>query len=90
MRDHLLEQSSEKLKVVGSARLEAKAVDIASAMREDLKLNKDWASAKQNWSVALGELCERAENSGILVVANGIVCAGFKYLHRSFQTLLCI
>lgn len=73
MRDELIEDGVEPLAFVGSARLDSPPERIARAMEEVLGLKRGWAKAEPTWTDALRHLRDRIEDTGILVVFNGVV-----------------
>ena len=73
MRDELIGYGAEPLEFVGVHSLESPVLEVASAMREVLNLEDDWAGLEQSWTAALGRLRDKIEDIGILVVINGVV-----------------
>ena len=73
MHDDLVEEESDPLEFVGAHGLDSPAERIATAMRDALEFRDGWAAAEGTWSDALRRLRDRIENTGVLVVFNGIV-----------------
>jgi Zn-dependent peptidase ImmA (M78 family) len=73
MREALLDQGQEPLAFVHSADLANSPRVIAAHIRTALGLQDSWAHRHGNWSDALRDLRVKMEESGILVVVNGIV-----------------
>lgn len=73
MREYLIEHGQEPLPFVRSARLADNHQRVAQEMRRMLALEQDWAAAQPTWTAALRELQKRMEDTGILVIVNGIV-----------------
>lgn len=73
MREYLVEDGNEPLPFVGSVTDTADPVDVASRVRQVLRIDEEWASESPTWSDALRRLRAALEDAGVLVVANGIV-----------------
>ncbi|MBI4748878.1 MAG: ImmA/IrrE family metallo-endopeptidase [Acidobacteria bacterium] len=73
MRDYLIEQGEEPLKFVGSSSLDNNPNEVALRIRRVLKLQKGWAQENSTWEAAFQCLRSETENTGILVIINGIV-----------------
>lgn len=73
LRDELIENGAEPVKLVGAHRHEASEVESALAMRSALGLSHEWASEARSWSDAISLLRDHAEAAGIMVVFNGVV-----------------
>lgn len=73
MHEELLADGADPLSFVGSCNLQDNPDDVAAAMKKKLKLDSDWAAKSPTWANALRHLRMRAEESGILIVFNGIV-----------------
>ena len=73
MQEFLMEQGKKELSFVKSVQLNEKPESIVKRMLETLGLNKGWAAHEQTWTEALRTMRQVIENSGILVVVNGIV-----------------
>ena len=73
MRDELVEAGAEPLPFVGTSRGESSSDAVAEAMREALSMPVGWAATQPDWTTALRYLRDRADESGVLTVFNGIV-----------------
>ncbi|MCX7020889.1 MAG: ImmA/IrrE family metallo-endopeptidase [bacterium] len=73
MREFLIEQGQEGLPYIKSARLEEHPKSIAKRIKNTLGLDDGWAERQPTWTDALSILREALENTGILVVVNGVV-----------------
>ncbi len=73
MRDELVEAGAEPLPFVGISRGESSSDAVAEAMREAFSLPAGWAATRPDWASALRHLRDRADESGVLTVFNGIV-----------------
>ena len=73
MRDELVEAGAEPLPFVGTSRGESSSDAVAEAMREALSMPAGWAATQPDWTTALRYLRDRADESGVLTVFNGIV-----------------
>ena len=73
MRDYLIDQGNEKLSYVGSIQENQPAIQVARQIRTEMGLPEGWASDQPTWSDAFRFLIDRAEETGILVVVNGVV-----------------
>ena len=73
MREELIETGSEPLPFVGAYHPNGNYGTVASAMRDALLLDDDWAASAPTWSDAIRHLRDNAEGAGILVVFNGVV-----------------
>ena len=73
MREELIDTGSDPLNFVGTHHPNGNYGSAASAMREALLLDGDWASSAPTWSDAIRLLRDNAESAGILVVFNGVV-----------------
>ena len=74
LRDELIENGAEPVKLVGAFRQGARSsVDAADAMRSALGLAYDWAAEARSWSDAISILQDQAEAAGVMVVFNGVV-----------------
>lgn len=73
MREFLIEEGQEPLPFVRSARLADEPHRIAHEVRHALRLEQGWAADQTTWTAALRELQIRIEETGVLVVVNGIV-----------------
>lgn len=73
MRDFLIERDEEPLSFVGSVDSNQDIKFVASNIRETLRLNDNWASVFSTWRDALSGLIKAVDNTGILVMVNGVV-----------------
>ncbi len=73
MREFLLEQGQGGLDFVGSAREGCGPIEIADRMRSTIGMNANWAVGHSTWTDALAGLRRALEDSGVLVVFNGVV-----------------
>ena len=73
MRDELLIDEADPLEFVGQFDENADIQEVASGIRDALRLENGWASRNPNWSAALRHLRNRVEDAGVLVFINGIV-----------------
>lgn len=73
MREFLLEQGADTLTFVASATLGDAPDKTVGKIRATLGLRDDWARRVPTWEDAQRSLCREIENSGVMVVINGIV-----------------
>jgi len=73
MREYLSEQGYEPLSFVRSVRITDNPENIARKIRVTLGFPEGWARYHPTWTSALGELQQKAEDVGILVVGSSIV-----------------
>ena len=73
MRDELVDAGADPLPFVGTERNESSTVAVAQAMRRAFSLPAGWAATQPDWTSALRYLRDRADESGVLTVFNGIV-----------------
>ena len=73
MREYLIEEGTEPLAFIGSARADNLPETIAANMREILDLPNGWAGLAGTWSEALRRFRQHIESAGILIFINGIV-----------------
>ena len=73
MREHLVEIGSEPLSFIRSAKVSDGPEGLACKMRHALGLAEDWAADQKRWTDALRHLIKKMEDTGILVIVNGIV-----------------
>ena len=73
MRDELVEAGADRLQFVGNFRKESSSDAVVAAMREALSMPAEWAATQPDWTSALRYLRDRADESGVLTVFNGIV-----------------
>ena len=73
LRDYLLEQGSEPLAFVGRFGLDAAAVDVATDIRNELGMTREFRREASSWENFLTRLVRRIEDTGIVVFRSGIV-----------------
>jgi Zn-dependent peptidase ImmA (M78 family) len=73
MREHLIDQGEKPLAFVNSARLTDHPNTVSQKIHDMLGLSADWARRETTWTDALRTLRTVVENSGIMIVFNGIV-----------------
>lgn len=73
MRGELIEDEAPPVPFVGAFTTADDPESVAQAMREALGLDSDWARDESTWTNALRTLRERMEETGVLVVINGVV-----------------
>lgn len=73
LHEFLVDQGQQALPFVRSARLDEAPAVVGQRMREALRLDAGWATQEPSWTEALRVFREAMEDSGILVVTNGIV-----------------
>ena len=73
MREFLIEQGQDELSFVGSSRRKEEPRLVVQRMLETLDLDMGWAAMERTWTDALHTLRQSIEDTGILVVVNGII-----------------
>ena len=73
MRDDLIESGAEPLEFVGGFSRTYSHVEVASAMRDVLRIPDGWAEDISTWIAALRFLRSKLDAAGVLVVFNGVV-----------------
>jgi len=73
LREFLVDQGQGMLPFVRSSQPIEAPQSVGQRIREALHLNVGWAAQEPSWTEALQVLREAMENSGIMVVVNGIV-----------------
>lgn len=73
MREYLIEEGRDRLQFVSSARGQDEVVSVAQLIRKTLHLEKGWAARQPTWTEALRAFREAIEETGILVVVNGVL-----------------
>ncbi len=73
MREYLIEEGCRPLAYVGTADIDAAPTHIAAIMRMAVGLEPGWAESLPTWEDAFRTMCEALEQSGVIVVANGVV-----------------
>ena len=73
MRDDLIESGEEPLEFVGAFSRKSSHMEVASAMRDVLRMPIGWAEDISTWMAALRFLRSKLDAAGVLVVFNGVV-----------------
>lgn len=73
LRGELIEDEASPVPFVGAFTTADNPESVAESMREALRLESEWARGESTWTNALRSLRERMEETGVLVVINGIV-----------------
>ncbi len=73
MREFLLEEGQLPLSFIKSVTLRTNPVKVAMAMRNILSLPDGWANKVSTWKEALRLLRKAIEDSGVMIVINGVV-----------------
>lgn len=73
IREYLVRQGHDPLPFVGKTALTADPVHVASAMRNALELDEEWAQQFPTWEDALRYLRGAMDDAGVFVVVNSIV-----------------
>lgn len=73
MREYLKGEGYEPLGFIGSAKLKNDPDQVAAKMRKELGLTDGWAESLPSWEAARGALRTQIENTGVLIVINGVV-----------------
>lgn len=73
MHEFLIEQGQRELPFVSSARREEPPRSVVQRILDTLSLDEGWAAAERTWTDALHTMRQAIEDSGILVVVNGII-----------------
>jgi Zn-dependent peptidase ImmA (M78 family)/transcriptional regulator with XRE-family HTH domain len=73
LKDFLIEEGSEPLGFVGSARLSDDAEGVAHEMRRLVGLENNLMAQVQTWQGAVSALRRAIENMGVMAVINGVV-----------------
>jgi len=73
MREFMLEEGQKPLSFIKSVTLKTKPVKVAMEMRNILSLSDGWAERVRTWTEALRLLRRAIENSGVMIVINGVV-----------------
>jgi Zn-dependent peptidase ImmA (M78 family) len=72
MRDYLIEEGAEPLSFVGTVTLASSPVAAAQGIRRTMGMEGGWAELHSTWSNALLGLRRAVEDTGVLVVINGV------------------
>ena len=81
LRGELLADETPPLAFVGAFPVDTGPEAVATAMRETLGLEREWAGGEPGWDAALRFLRDRTEAAGVLVVINGV--RGQQYLAKA-------
>lgn len=73
LTEYLEELNFPELEFVGKFNIKDNYIDIVNDIRNELKLELDWASKHNKWEDALDYLTLKIEEAGIIVTYNGIV-----------------
>jgi Zn-dependent peptidase ImmA (M78 family) len=73
MREYLIEEGHEPLRLVGSANIKGSPNLLAERLRRELGLDAQWATRHSTWEDALRGLRDAAEAAGILVASSAVV-----------------
>jgi Zn-dependent peptidase ImmA (M78 family) len=73
LKEYLIQKGYEPLAFVGSESTKSNVNNVAQKIRTILGLSNNWASEFTNWEITLRALIDKAEESGINVVENGVV-----------------
>jgi Zn-dependent peptidase ImmA (M78 family) len=73
LRDYLHDSDFPRLPFVGAFRNSTNVSAIVSSIRQTLRLGENWASSFDTWRDALDALTHKIEDTGIVMVFNGIV-----------------
>ena len=73
MRDYLIEEGDSPLPFIGTVTLASSPVAAAENIRRTLSMDDGWAEAHSTWTDALVGLRRAVEDTGVLVVINGVV-----------------
>jgi Zn-dependent peptidase ImmA (M78 family) len=72
MRDYLIEEGAEPLPFIGTVTLASSPLAAAENIRRTLGMTDGWAELHSTWSNALLGLRRAVEDTGVLVVINGV------------------
>jgi hypothetical protein len=72
MRDYLIEEGAESLPFIGTVTLASSPLAAAESIRRTLGMEDGWAELHPTWSNALLGLRRAVEETGVLVVINGV------------------
>jgi Zn-dependent peptidase ImmA (M78 family) len=73
MREYLLEEGADPLPFIGTVTLASSPLAAAENIRRTLGMEDGWAELHPTWSHALLGLRRAVEDTGVLVVINGVV-----------------
>lgn len=72
MREHLQEEGADPLPFIGTVTLTSSPLSAAENIRRTLGMEEGWAHRHETWSDALLGLRHAVEDTGVLVVINGV------------------
>ena len=72
MREYLLEEGADPLPFIGTVTLASSPLAAAESIRHTLGMEDGWAELHPTWSNALLGLRRAVEDTGVLVVVNGV------------------
>jgi len=72
MRDYLIEEGAETRPFIGTVTLASSPLAAAESIRRTLGIEDNWADLHSTWSNALLGLRRAVEDTGVLVVINGV------------------
>lgn len=72
MREYLMEEGAEALPFIGTVTLASSPLAAAESIRRTLGMEDGWAELHPTWSNALLGLRRAVEDTGVLVVVNGV------------------
>jgi len=73
MRDYLVEEGAEALSFIATVTLASSPLAAAESIRRTLGMEEGWADLHSTWTNALLGLRRAVEDTGVLVVINGVV-----------------
>ena len=73
MRDYLVDVGSAPLSFIGTVTLASSPLAAAESIRQTLGMESGWAERHSDWTHALLGLRRAVEDTGVLVVINGVV-----------------
>lgn len=73
MREYLLEEGVDPLPFIGTVTMESSPLAAAESIRRTLGMEDGWAELHPTWSNALLGLRRAVEETGVLVVINGVL-----------------
>ena len=73
LKDYLKEKEFNPLSFVGKYKRGINIAEIVADIRKTLGLKENWASQYETWEDALNNLTHKIEETGIIIVFNGIV-----------------
>lgn len=72
MRDYLIEEGADPLTFIGTVTLASSPLAAAESIRRTLGMEDGWAELHSTWTNALLGLRRAVEDTGVLVVVNGV------------------